>query len=81
MQFKNKYSSFSFVKSSHQKWVVSTPRSERAMFAGSPRLIPLQFHSYVSTPVLTLRTPSGPLVSRLKVILREKIGEGLVGGG
>lgn len=80
MLFKNKDSSFSFVKSSHQKWVVSISPSEQA-FARSPRLIPLQFHSYVSTPVLTLRTPSGPLVSRLKVILREKIGEGLVGGG
>lgn len=39
---------------------------------------PLQINSYVSTPVLTPRTPSGPLVSRLQVLLKEKISEALV---
>lgn len=78
MQLKNKHS-FHLLKVCIKNGLSQLHRSsEQASVCRGPLANSFIISFYVSTPILTLRTPSSPCVSRLKVILREKIDEGLV---
>lgn len=69
---KKKYYSFSYVKTWYQKWVIRTPSTCRGSSA------PPKFTLLFLLLYLRQAPPLVPSVCKLKVILREEIGEGLM---